>query len=104
MKGFIPAALLVAAVVAIVSGRWQLLMDVLREHGLVAGGAAILFFGFHWWIYHLYEMRIADARASADARVSDRQKEIDRLLAENSEYRDRFIELFDRMERRVRND
>ena len=101
MKGLVPAILLFVAVATVAANaaasgnQWHLLVALVNEHGLVAGGATIFFFGAHWWIYRLYEGRIADAKASADARVSDRQKEIDRLLAENSEYRDRFFKLLD---------
>ena len=94
MKVLIPAILLVAMVAAVVGNQWQLLAVILRDHGIWAGGAIIAFFGAHWWIYHQYEMRIA----AADARVADRQKDIENLLAENKEYRDKFMQLIGRIQ------
>ncbi len=64
---------------------WETIRDFVVHFGWVKGTLTILFWVFHAWIYLLY-----------NGRLKDRQKEIDRLIQENREHRERFIALLDR--------
>ena len=63
---------------------WETIKDFVVHFGWVKGTLTILFWVFHAWIYLLY-----------NGRLKDRKKEIDRLIQENREYRERFIALLD---------
>lgn len=64
---------------------WDEIRQFVSEFGLVKGIFTIFFFMAHAWIYRLYS-----------GRLEDRQKEIDRLAADNHEYRERFLSTLDR--------
>jgi hypothetical protein len=64
---------------------WEQVGGLIREFGWTKGVFTIFFFMAHAWIYKLYAGRLAD-----------RQKEIDRIAADNREYRERFLTLLDR--------
>ncbi len=61
------------------------IVKLLVHLGWVKGTFVLFFLMAHAWVYSLYR-----------GRLSDRQREIDRLAKENREYRDRFIALMDR--------
>ncbi len=63
---------------------WETVKDFIVSFGWVKGTLTILFWVFHAWIYLLY-----------NGRLKDRQKEIDRLIQENREYRKMFVALLD---------
>ncbi|KAA0938631.1 hypothetical protein [Psychrobacter sp. ANT_H59] len=46
--------------------------------------AIVFFFGAHWYLHKLYK-----------SNLDNRQLQIDRLAADNSEYRDRFLAILD---------
>ena len=56
----------------------------LKAFGITKGLFALFFIGAHYWLYR-----------SNLGRLEDRQREIDRVAAENREYRDRFMKLID---------
>ncbi|GAN32714.1 MAG: hypothetical protein DYG83_01595 [Candidatus Brocadia sp. AMX2] len=58
--------------------------DIILALGLIKGLFFAFFFIMHLWIFLLYK-----------GRIKDRQKEIDRLAAENREYRERFLAFYD---------
>ncbi|MFL5384629.1 MAG: hypothetical protein ACJ8GN_19065 [Longimicrobiaceae bacterium] len=64
---------------------WEQVGELIREFGWAKGVFTIFFFVAHAWIYRLYTGRLAD-----------RQQEIDRIAADNREYRERFLALLDR--------
>ena len=64
---------------------WETIKDFVVAFGWAKGTLTILFWVFHIWIYRLY-----------NARLEDKQKEIDRLIRDNIEYRERFHALLDR--------
>ena len=64
---------------------WKEILDFVRTLGLTKGLFTLFFFLMHGWVYLLYQ-----------GRIKDRQKEIDRLAADNREYRERFTKLLDR--------
>jgi len=59
--------------------------DLAKQIGWIPAMVTVVFFRAQYWIYKLYE-----------GRLSDRQDQIDKLAAENHEYRDRFTTLMDR--------
>lgn len=63
---------------------WSDLQSFIGELGWVKGVFAVFFFVAHGWIYAMYS-----------GRLQDRQKEIDRLAADNREYRERFLMILD---------
>lgn len=64
---------------------WNTIKDFLVQFGWIKGTLTIFFWLAHYWIYHLY-----------NARLNDRQKEIDRLAGDNREYRERLLAIFDK--------
>lgn len=64
---------------------WAQAIALIKALGLVRGVFVIFFFVAHGVIFALY-----------NGRMKDRQKDIERLAAENKEYRDRFTALLDR--------
>jgi hypothetical protein len=64
---------------------WNTILEFIKSLGWVKGVFAIFFFVMHF----LYFMAMR-------GRLIDRQGEIDRLAAENREYRGRFIALIDK--------
>lgn len=60
------------------------ILELVKELGWAKGVFTIFFFLAHWWVFKAY-----------DARAKDRQAEIDRIAAENREYRERFLKLMD---------
>lgn len=64
---------------------WKDLLELVKAIGWTKAVSTVFFFGAHAWVYRLYEDRVADRKA-----------EIDRLAAENREYRDRFTLLLDK--------
>ncbi|MBE7444733.1 MAG: hypothetical protein HS132_05590 [Planctomycetia bacterium] len=63
---------------------WQTIKSYIVSFGIVKGLFVIFFFGAHAWIYLSYR-----------GRLKDRQAEINRLAADNREYRERFLYLLD---------
>jgi hypothetical protein len=63
---------------------WSSVVDVLKNFGLTRG-LCVIFFLSLWWFYH---------RAHQN-RLKDKDAEINRLAADNHEYRERFMRLFD---------
>lgn len=63
---------------------WKIVKDFIVAFGWTKGVFTIFFFCAHGWVYKLYK-----------ARVEDKQAEIDRLAADNREYRERFLKLYD---------
>lgn len=64
---------------------WTEILTFIEALGWAKGVFTIFFFLAHGWIYTLYK-----------SRLDDRQKEIDRLAADNHEYRERFLSLMDK--------
>jgi hypothetical protein len=60
------------------------LLELIKALGWAKGVFTVFFFMAHAYIFSLYR-----------GRLSDRQKEIDRIAAENREYRERFLKLMD---------
>ena len=67
------------------SPSWAEIKDFIVTLGWAKGVFTIFFFLAHAWIYNLYS-----------GRLKDRQAEIDRLSADNREYRERFLSLLDK--------
>lgn len=63
---------------------WQTIKDFIVSFGWVKGMFALFFWFSQGWIYILYR-----------GRLSDRQKEIDRIAKDNREYRERFLSILD---------
>ncbi len=61
---------------------WNVVRDFIQNFGWAEGMFAIFFFLAHAWIWRLYV-----------GRLNDRQKEIDRLAHDNSEYRKMFLKM-----------
>jgi hypothetical protein len=61
---------------------WETIKDFIISFGWAKGTLTVLFWVFHVWIYMLY-----------NARLKDKQKEIDRLAQENREYKEIFTTL-----------
>lgn len=59
-------------------------LEFIKTLGWAKGVFTVFFFMAHAYIYSLYK-----------GRLNDRQKEIDRIAAENREYRERFLALMD---------
>ena len=64
---------------------WNVVKDAVVSFGLLRGSFVLFFWVAHYWIYKLYS-----------GRLRDRQKEIDRVAADNREYRERFLDLLDK--------
>jgi hypothetical protein len=64
---------------------WEQLVHFIKELGVVPGTLVVFFWVMHGWVFWLYKGRLAD-----------RQAEINRIAAENKEYRDRFTALLDK--------
>ena len=71
-----------------------------EEIGVAVTVAILLFLAIHWLIFRLYAALVRAVRQLAD----DREREIerlsqinDRLIAENSEYHDRFLRIIDKI-------
>lgn len=64
---------------------WETIRDFIVAFGWTKGVFTIFFFGAHAWVYRLY-----------NGRLQDRQNEINRLAADNHDYRDRFTALLDK--------
>lgn len=59
-------------------------IKLLQEFGMARGLFAAFFFGAHYWVYHLYNKRVDDAK-----------EQIKRIAEENREYRERFLRMLD---------
>ena len=59
----------------------------IQQLGLVKGTFVVFFWVMHYAVFKLYR-----------GRLSDRQREIDRLAADNHEYRDRWLQLHDKQQ------
>ena len=59
--------------------------DLIAQFGWVKGTFTVFFWAAHFWIFRLYQ-----------GRLKDRQSEIDRLAADNHEYREQFMKLLDK--------
>ncbi len=64
---------------------WNIIRDAVVALGWVKGSFTLFFWAAHYWIYTTYK-----------GRLEDRQQEIDRLAADNHEYRDRFLAVLDK--------
>jgi hypothetical protein len=64
---------------------WKNIERFILALGWTKGVFALFFFMAHGWIYWLYH-----------GRLKDRQAEIDRIAAENREYRIRFLKVYDK--------
>ena len=64
---------------------WDEIRKFINDLGLIRGTFVVFFWAAHAAIFALY-----------NGRLRDRQKEIDRIAAENKDYRDRFTTLIDR--------
>lgn len=62
----------------------EIMLEFIEALGWTKGVFTVFFFIAHGYIFILYR-----------GRLSDRQKEIDRIAAENREYRERFLMLMD---------
>jgi hypothetical protein len=62
----------------------EVAISYIEKFGWTKGMFALFFFMSHGWIFHLY-----------NGRLSDRQGEIDRLAADNREYRERYLARLD---------
>lgn len=60
------------------------IVEMLRDLGWTKAVFTVFFFMAHGYIWSLYK-----------GRLNDRQKEIDRLAADNREYRERLLKLMD---------
>ena len=63
---------------------WKVVRDAIVSFGWAKGTLTIFFWVAHYWIFREYR-----------GRLRDRQNEIDRIAADNREYRDRFTNLLD---------
>lgn len=63
---------------------WETILTYIETLGWAKGVFTIFFFLAHYWIFKSYK-----------GRLDDRQKEIDRIALDNSEYRKRFMTLLD---------
>lgn len=63
---------------------WQVIKDFLIAFGWVKGTLTIFFWLAHFWIFRQY-----------NARLKDKQEQINELAAENREYRERYLALMD---------
>jgi hypothetical protein len=64
---------------------WEVIRSFIQQLGVVKGTFVVFFWTAHAALFLLYR-----------GRLKDRQKEIDRLAAENKEHRDRFTALLDK--------
>jgi len=64
---------------------WETVKDYIIAFGWAKGVFTIFFFLAHYWLFKMYNGRLAD-----------RQEEINRLAADNHEYRDRFLAMLDK--------
>jgi len=64
---------------------WDTILQFVRSLGLIKGVGVIFFFFMHG----MYFLAI-------NGRLKDRQTEIDRVAAENREYRKRFLSILDK--------
>ncbi len=64
---------------------WDTIKTFIKNLGLVKGTFVVFF-----WIMHAMYFR------AMRGRLEDRQKEIDRVAAENHEYRERFLAIIDK--------
>jgi hypothetical protein len=64
---------------------WSEVQSLVGEFGLLKATFLLFFVLAHTWIFHLYT-----------ARLADRQLEMNRLAAENLDYRERFVLMLDR--------
>lgn len=76
------------------------LVKMFQEHGIAVGTGIVLIIVVLWWIFRLN----ASIAESARQLAADREREIerlshinDRLIAENSEYHDRFLRIIDKI-------
>ncbi|MDR9468882.1 hypothetical protein [Marinospirillum sp.] len=67
------------------NGWGAVFLGLVEEVGLGGALFAVIVLGMHYAVFRLYL-----------GRLNDRQKEIDRLAAENREYRERFLDLLDK--------
>lgn len=59
-------------------------LDFIQAMGPLKGMFVLFFLGAHYWIYRLYS-----------SNIKDKQNQIDRIAADNKEYRDRFLSMLD---------
>ena len=64
---------------------WEEIRSFIQDLGVVKGTFVVFFWLAHAALYGLYR-----------GRLKDRQREIDRLAAENKDYRERFTALLDK--------
>lgn len=57
---------------------------IFQQFGLAKGIFTAFFAGAHYWLYHMYDQRVKDAK-----------EQITRIAEENREYRERFLSLLD---------
>ena len=76
------------------------LIKMFEEQGVAVGVGIVMLIALNWWVFRLYAAMAASSRRLAD----DKDREIerlsdinDRLIAENNEYRVRFLEIIDKM-------
>lgn len=63
---------------------WSEVQSLVGEFGLLKAMFLFFFVLSHTWIFYLYT-----------ARLADRQTEMNRLAAENLDYRERFVQILD---------
>jgi len=63
---------------------WDTIKDFIIALGWTKGVFSLFFFIAHAWIFWLYR-----------GRIKDKQEEIERVVAENREYRERFLKFYD---------
>lgn len=63
---------------------WETIKGYIVAFGWAKGVLTLFFFMAHGWVYKLYQDR-----------VKDKQAEIDRLAADNREYRERYLFNYD---------
>lgn len=65
---------------------WDTIKDFIQALGWTKGVFALFFFMTHGWVYKLYTDRI-----------NDKQAEIERLVADNREYRQKYLKALDKI-------
>lgn len=70
---------------AVIKAALDFLMGMFKEFGLSSGLLVVIVLGMHYWVFRLYNRQL-----------EDRQREIDRIAADNRDLRERFTRLLDR--------
>lgn len=76
------------------------LVAMFEEYGIAVGVGIAMLIAINWWMFRLYAAIAESARRLADDRTREikRLSDInDRLIAENREYHDRFMRMFDKI-------